>query len=89
MGDAKRRGTREQRVAQAIERRKLEDAARHERYQREEAERRARIAALPAQERKEAVLTGGGGGMSRLALAALLGVAAPILIVDRETEARS
>lgn len=37
MGEAKRRGSREQRIAQAIERRKLEDARIQEQRERKEA----------------------------------------------------
>jgi len=87
MGEAKRRGTREQRIAQAIERRRQEDARLHERHQREEAERRARIAALPPQERKEALMVSS-RGPSMLQLAAMLGLAGPLLIVDRDRTAK-
>lgn len=84
MGEARRRGTREQRIAQSVDRRKQEEARLHEQHQIEEAARRARIAALPPEERKAMIV---GGGPSRLRLAALLGLAAtaaPILIVDRK-----
>lgn len=81
MGQAKLRGTREQRIAQAIERKKQEDERRHEQYRRHEAERRARLLALPPEARKVVLL---GGGPSRLRLAAMLGLAGPLLIVDRD-----
>jgi hypothetical protein len=91
MGEAKRRGTREQRIAQAIERKKAEDAALHQRYLAKEAERRererTRLAALPEERRREAVfISGGGSHRSHLALAALLGLgaSAPLLMVDTE-----
>lgn len=71
MGEAKRRGTLEQRIAQSVERKKSEDAARSAEFQRREAEHKARIAALPPQERKEAVLRSG-TSHSRLMLAAAL-----------------
>lgn len=77
MGEAKRRGTREQRIAQSVERQKQEDAARSAEFQRLEAERRARLAALPPQERKEAVLRSRSGSNKRLMLAAALALAIP------------
>ncbi len=70
MGEAKRRGTREQRIEQAVERRKLEDAARTEQHRREMEARRARLAALPPRERKEAVLAGSGPSIANTALLA-------------------
>lgn len=81
MGEAKRRGTREQRIAQSIERQKREDAARSAEFKQREAER---IAAMKPQERREAVLAGGGGSMlGRAALmAASMAAAAPVLIVS-------
>jgi hypothetical protein len=56
MGEAKRRGTRERRIAQSLERTRLEDEARRATLQREDEERRARIAALPPEERKAVIM---------------------------------
>lgn len=80
MGEAKRRGTLEQRIAQSVERRKVEDAARSVEFKRREAER---LAKLPPQERKDVILAGGGGRHhSRMMLAAALAASAPLLIVN-------
>lgn len=83
MGEAKRRGTLEQRIAQSADRQRQEDAARRAQFQREEEAQRARLAALLPQERKEAVLMGSGGHHTRLMLALALAASAPLLIVDR------
>jgi hypothetical protein len=76
MGQAKRRGTREQRIAQAIERKQLEDAAFREEYQRREAERRAELAAMPPEERKQVILSERSPHSSRMLLAAMAGLLA-------------
>ena len=77
MGEARRRGTLEQRIAQAIERQKIEDAAAHERYRQDEAERLAKILALPPQERRQAILSRRTGPLSHhLALALAAGLLA-------------
>lgn len=81
MGEAKRRGTLEQRIAQSVERQKIADAARREQFLREEEARQARLAALPPQQRREAVLMGS-GHHSRLMLVAALGIAAPFRTLD-------
>src|SRR5689334_9787435 len=82
MGEARRRGTKEQRIAQAIARRKLEDAARSAQFKQREAER---IARLTAQERREAVMIASGGSrhLDRALLASMLGASAPLIVVDR------
>lgn len=90
MGQAKARGTREQRIVQAIERRKAEDAARHEQYLRDEEARRERLRKLPAQERKEVLLAGGGYHTAAL-MAALLASGAriphmPIIAYKKEAK---
>lgn len=85
MGEAKRRGTFEQRKAQSAIRRQEEDARRAEERATRAVERRRQASErqklLSPQERKEAV-------MSRMDVAALLGIAmgaaAPLLVVDRE-----
>lgn len=89
MGEAKRRGTREQRVAQAIERNKVEDAKREAERIARAAERRERAAErqrlLNTQERKEGVMLVGGGhdpALLRAVLAGALAAAAPVLAVD-------
>lgn len=85
MGAAKRRGTLEQRIAQSVERQKIEDAARRERFLREEEARRARLAALPPQERKEAVLTASTGAhRANMLLAAMLGLGAGLAVRPSE-----
>jgi hypothetical protein len=75
VGQAKRRGTREQRIAQAVERQKIEDGARAERLRLEEAERQERLAALPPEERKRMIL-GSGGKSHALLMAAAAGLLA-------------
>lgn len=82
MGEAKRRGNLEQRIAQSIERRKAEDAARSAEFKRREAER---LAKLPPQERKDVIVAGGSGRHhNRMMLAAALAASAPLLVVDRQ-----
>lgn len=76
MGEAKRRGTRANRVVQAIERKRLEDAARSAEFQRKEAERKAKLAALPPEERKK-VLFAGGSRHNSLLMAAAMALAMP------------
>jgi hypothetical protein len=91
MGEAKRRGTRERRIAQSLERTRLEDEARRATLQREDEERRARIAALPPEERK-AVIMGVGSPRhdARLLMAAMAGALAapmPMILLDgRDTD---
>lgn len=90
MGDARRRGTREDRIAQAIERKKIEDAKRREQFKREEA---ARIQREQEQARREGippVLIASGGTVSNtrnlrmaLALAATAFAASPYKKHDR------
>lgn len=82
MGEAKRRGTREQRVEQAIERRKVEAAEREAQRLREIREKHERVRNLPAEERKEAFLAGGSSSRHRLLLAAAMSAAAPLLAID-------
>lgn len=77
MGEAKRRGTRANRIVQSIERKRLEDAARREEFQRKEAERKAKIAALPLEERKAAIFGSGGSRHRGLLLAAAMALAMP------------
>lgn len=91
MGQAKARGTFEERKAQAVIRRQEEVAQRAKRRALEAAERRRQASErqrlLSPQERKEAVMVAG-SGPSRMDVAALLGIAmgaaAPLLVVDRE-----
>lgn len=68
VGEAKRRGTLEQRIAQSVERKRIEDAKLHAHYVREEEKRRARMDALPPQERQKEIRR---GYHNRLMLAAL------------------
>lgn len=75
MGAAKRRGTREQRIEQAIARRKIEDAARSAAYKAQRQAEAERVRNLPPQERKEVLLAGGGVNNAML-LAALSGALA-------------
>lgn len=86
MGAAKRRGTREQRIEQAIARRQAEDAARSAAYKAQRQAEAERVRNLPPEERKAVIL--GGGGTSRAMLAATmalaLGAAAPILAVRND-----
>lgn len=81
MGEARRRGTREERVAQAIER---ELRSRQERAGVLKAAREAeaeRVRNLPPEQRKEVILVGGAGSSSgrRLLLAAAMAAAGPAL----------
>ena len=87
MGEAKRRGSREQRIAQAVERRAQEDAARLEASRAAQAAEAERIRNLPPEQRKEAVLVAGGGGSRRhgLLLAAALAASAPFLAASPST----
>lgn len=81
MGEAKRRGTKEQRIEQSIERRKIEDAKRSEEFRRREV---ARLRALPVEERKQVILAGGGARSrhdARMLMATLAGLSAPLLVV--------
>lgn len=102
MGEAKRRGTRVHRIAQAIERKKIEDAALHERYLAQEDERRAgESKRREAADRREALFTrekpvvvvGGGHARASLLLASMAGLLAapsrnvPILIADLDDDA--
>lgn len=88
MGQAKRRGTFDQRKAEAIERQRREADALSEKHRRElEARKereRVRIAALPPRERKEAVFVADSSPRTRLMLAAALAASAPLLVVDPE-----
>lgn len=77
MGEAKRRGTLQDRIAQAAERKRLEDAARHEKYLQVEAERRAKLAALPPEKRKEIILGSSRSRSRGLMLAAAMALALP------------
>lgn len=85
MGEAKRRGTKEQRIAQSIERQAREAAERSAELKARRHAEAARISALPPQERKEAVLAGS-GHVSRAMLAAMLGVAAPLIAAERNDD---
>lgn len=82
MGEARRRGTLEQRVAQAVIRRQEEDARRSEERARIAAEQRRlaseRQARLSTHERKEAVMVADGGSRGRnLSLIAALAMSLP------------
>jgi hypothetical protein len=70
VGEARRRGTRDQRVVAAQERKLAEEQARAERRMRELKAEEERLASLPAEERKAVVLSS--GRRNTLALAALL-----------------
>lgn len=59
MGEARRRGNRERRIEQSIDRREQEERARQAERARREEERRARIASLPPEERKKVLLADG------------------------------
>lgn len=78
MGEAKRRGSLEDRKANAIARRQAEEARRAEQRARRAAELRAQASErqklLSPQERKEAVLTVGGGHEANMLLAAMIGL---------------
>jgi hypothetical protein len=77
MGEAKRRGTKEQRIEQAIERRKIEAVEREAARLRAIREKHEAVRNLPPEERKTRIL---GGGSSRLLLtaAAAMALAAPM-----------
>lgn len=87
MGQAKNRGTYEQRVAQAIERTRLEDEARSAQFKREEAARIAKLRALPPEERKVVVMAASDcKHRSAMLMAALAGVAGSNIIVLEQME---
>lgn len=97
MGEAKRRGSFEDRKAHSIARQQAEETRRAEERARIDVERRRlaaeRLKLLSPQERKEAVLVGGGGHNSRLMLALAAGLMAapsvPMLIVDDASDGDS
>lgn len=78
MGEAKRRGSFEERKAQSVVRQQAEDARRAEQRAMMAAERRAQAAErqklLGPQELKEAVLTAGGAQEANMLLAAIIGL---------------
>lgn len=88
MGEARRRGTKEERIAQAVERKKREAAASRERYLRDEAARRAAIAKSRSdEERRETFFTDerrpisvhfAHGGRAAILAAAAIALASPI-----------
>lgn len=96
MGQAKARGTFEERKVQSILRRQAEDARRSEEHrqlmlrQREQAAERQKL--LSAEEHKEQVLLVGDGGhrVTAAMLALALGASAPLLVVaDRNGDGDS
>jgi len=88
MGQAKARGTFEQRKALAERRRQEREAAVIEAENARRAKAAERKALMTKEERKEALMVAGSSAIGRAELAALLGIAmgaaAPLIVVDRE-----
>ena len=88
MGEASRRGTREQRVAQAIARREEEARLTRERLQREESHRQLLVREKVAEVNRRRILVTSGiggyqGGALGMAIAvALASTSLPVLVVD-------
>lgn len=93
MGQAKLRGTQEQRVAQAIEREALARAERDRKKAEADAAEAERIAALPPKQRERVILAGRNRNIrlaTWMALAAAMGApppVAPVVIRTRRGKA--
>lgn len=86
MGAAKRRGSFEERKAQAIERKTQEWAIREGMKQQAAKAEAERIRNLPPEERKQVILAAGDASASkhraRMLMAMTAGLAAPLLAID-------
>lgn len=79
MGQAKARGSREERIKQSIEREELRQEALRERKRLEAERERERVAALPEEEKIQELFSRRKSRMDRLQMASLLAMAAGMM----------